>query len=95
MSMTAKTDSPDDEEDGEFLASADLANEFIDTLCSDKENPFLPNKSPLVMLRALGNCACQISETFKIDLDDALAIIAKEARALEQYCREIEDEHLQ
>jgi hypothetical protein len=77
----------------EFLASHDLANRFIDELCSSA--PFVPDKHPRVMLRALGVVACNVSLAFKIDLDDALAIVAKEARALEEFCREVCGEEIE
>jgi hypothetical protein len=42
----------------EAAASADLAEAFLDSLCTD-ENGVSPNKSPLVMLRALRQRVCR------------------------------------
>jgi hypothetical protein len=75
-------------DDDEFIASYDLGHRFIDELCSSPENPGRSNKPPRVILRALGVAACNVSLAFKISLDDALVIVAKEARALEKFCRE-------
>jgi hypothetical protein len=82
----------DDDERDEDNEANDLAYRFIDDLCSDR--PMSPNKHPLVMLRALGIIVTNIAETFEIGLDDALAIVGKEARELERFCREAEGEDM-
>jgi hypothetical protein len=66
----------------------DLAYRFIDDLCSDR--PLSPNRSPMVMLRALGIIVTNNAQTF----DHALAIVEQEARDLDRFCREEHGEDL-
>jgi hypothetical protein len=87
--MDETTDKPDDE----FFESLDLAHQFIDEFCSDA--PLMPSKGPATILRALGHIAYEVSDTFKISLEDALAIIDRDARDLGRRCREIDGEDLQ
>jgi hypothetical protein len=46
------------------------------------------------MLRALGIIVTNIAQTFEIALDHALAIVEKEARDLDRFCREEQGEDL-
>jgi hypothetical protein len=85
----------DDDEHAEHDESDeanDLAYRFIDDLCSDR--PLSANRSPMVMLRALGIIVTNIAQTFEIGLDHALAIVEKEACDLDRFCREEQGEDL-
>jgi hypothetical protein len=75
--------------DSEFLAVVDVADKFLD-VCS-RDDGCGPNRPPDIMLRAAGRFVCEVVLACKLDLDEALVTVGKEARDLEAECRELDE----
>ena len=69
-----------------YLGVSELVYGVLDMCLGDPTKP--PDGDPEDLLHALGRVACEIALNFKIDIDDAIAAVAKAAHALEQTCRQ-------